>query len=261
MSILVESDKGLARVTLNRPERRNALDRSMVDEIRDTFLRLGQDGSVRLIVLAGAGETFCSGADLRWMAPDKTVPEMEARRDAEQLFTMLRTINECPRPVIGRIQGGAYGGGVGLIAVCDVAVAAADAIFAFSEVRVGLVPAVIAPFVLQKTGASFARRFCLTGESFSAETAGQTGLIHEVVEPAALDAQVASIAEQITHAAPQAASDTKGLLRRLCLMPEGVVPLCVKANVRARLSREAQERLRAFRNRRPPSWIDPPVSD
>ena len=261
MSILVESEKGFARVTLNRPERRNAFDPEMVDDIREAFLRLGQDLSVRVIVLAGAGGTYCAGADLRWMAPERPVSEQEARRDAEKLFTMFRTIDECPCPVVGRIQGGAYGGGVGLIAVCDIAVAATDARFAFSEVRIGLVPAVIAPFVLQKTGASFARRFCLTGESFSAATARDAGLIHEVVEPAALDAQIAALADHIAHAAPQAARDTKALLRRLSLMPEEVESAVIDANVIARLSGEAQEGVRGFRNHRPPSWVRPAGSD
>ena len=260
MSISIESEKGLARVTLNRPEQRNAFDSEMVDAIRDAFLRLGQDRSVRVIVLAGAGRTFCAGADLSWMAPDKAVSELQGRRDAEQLFTMFRTIHECPCPVIGRIQGGAYGGGLGLIAVCDIAVAAADASFAFSEVRVGLVPAVIAPFILQKTGMSFARRYCLTAESFSAATAREAGLIHEVVETAALDAQVAALADHVTHAAPQAARETKALLRRLSLAQEEIGWACVEANVRARLSAEAQEGVRAFRNRRPASWVRPPGS-
>ena len=115
MAIIVESEKGLARVTMNRPERRNAFDSEMVDEIHDAFLKLGQDPSVRVIVLGGAGGTFCAGADLQWMAPDKVVSELQGRRDAEQLLTMFRTIDECPCPVIGRIQGGAYGGGLGLI--------------------------------------------------------------------------------------------------------------------------------------------------
>ena len=139
--------------------------------------------------------------------------------------------------------------------------AAADARFAFSEVRIGLVPAVIAPFILQKTGPSFARRFCVTGESFSPATAREAGLIHEVVETAALDAQVAALADQIIQAAPQAARDTKAFLRRLSLMPEEIGPACVEANLRARLSAEAQEGVRAFRNRRPPSWVRPSGSD
>lgn len=144
------------------------------------------------------------------------------------------------------------------MAVCDIVVAARDATFAFSEVRLGLVPAIIAPFVLRKTGESFARRFCVTGEPFSAATAREAGLIHEVVEPAGLDAEVTALAEQMARVAPQAARDTKALLRRLGgLVPEDAWTACIEANVGARLSNEAQEGLRAFRDRRSPVWRTP----
>ncbi len=254
-SLLIELNNGCARVTLYRPDRRNAFDAGMVEELREAFYRLGQDRSVRVIVLTGAGATFCAGADLRWIGADRAVSESEARQDAERLVEMFRTINECPCPVIGRIQGAAYGGGIGLIAVCDITIAAADATFAFSEVRWGLVPAVIAPFVLAKTGASFMRRFCLTGESFSAPTAQDGGLIHAVVEPAVLDARVAALIEQMTQLAPQAVRDTKALFQRLChVSGEERWKACVAGNVRARLSSEAQEGLHAFHERRRPNW-------
>ena len=258
MSILVESEKGLARVTLNRPDQRNAFDAAMVDEIRQAFDKLGQDRSVRGIVLAGAGQTFCAGADLRWMGPERPVSSSEARQDAERLLAMFRTIDECPCPVIVRVQGAAYGGGVGLIAVSDIAVAAVDSQFAFSEVRLGFVAGVISPFILRKTGESFARRFCLTGEPFSAATARQAGLIHEVVEPAGLDAQIVALTEQIARVAPQAARDTKALLRRVSRVTgQDAWEACMDANVQARLSAEAQEGFRAFRERRTPVWHDP----
>jgi methylglutaconyl-CoA hydratase len=254
-SILVESDKGVARVTLNRPARRNALDASMVEEVREAFDTLGLDRSVRVIVLTGAGPTFCAGADLRWLGPDRTVSAEEAQQDAESLLRMFRTIDECPSPVIGRIQGSAYGGGIGLIAVCDLAVSAADATFAFSEVRLGLVPAVIAPFLLAKTGDSFVRRFCLTGELFSVSTAKDEGLIHDVVEPGALDARVDALTEQITRLAPRAVRSTKALFRRLRRMSdEECWRACIEGNVQARRSAEAQEGFSAFRARRAPVW-------
>jgi methylglutaconyl-CoA hydratase len=149
-----------------------------------------------------------------------------------------------------------------LIAVSDIAVAAADAAFAFSEVRLGFVAGVISPFLLRKTGASFARRFCLTGEPFSAVTARDAGLIHEVVERAGLDAQISALTEQVARAAPQAARDTKALLRRLGrASAEEAWDICVSANIRARLSTEAQEGFRAFRERRTPIWTDPGESD
>ncbi|BFU92908.1 MAG: methylglutaconyl-CoA hydratase [Nitrospira sp.] len=257
-SILVELHEGCARVILNRPERRNAFDARMVEELCEVFTALGQDHSVRAIVLAGSGQTFCAGADLRWMGADRIVPATEAQQDAERLLVMFRTIDDCPCPVIGCVQGSVYGGGIGLIAACDIAVAAANATFAFSEVRLGLVPAVIAPFVLVKVGDSFVRRFCLTGEPFSASIAQANGLIHDVVEPAALEGHVAALVEQIAHLAPQAVRDTKALFHRLPhLSHEERWKACVEGNVRARLSSEAQEGIRAFRERRTPNWAMP----
>jgi len=254
-SILIESNKGLARVTLNRPDRRNSFDAGMVADLCEAFETLGQDPSVHAILLAGSGSVFCAGADLRWMGSDRTVSAPEARQDAERLLRMFRTIDECPHPVIGRIQGAAYGGGIGLIAVCDIVVAAADTMFAFSEVRLGLVPAVIAPFVLRKTGDSFMRRFCLTGEPFPASTAKEAALVHDVVELAVLDYRVDELAELVMLLAPLAVRDTKALFRRLShLSDDERWKACVESNVQARLSAEAQEGLRAFRERRAPTW-------
>jgi methylglutaconyl-CoA hydratase len=157
-----------------------------------------------------------------------------------------------------RIQGAAHGGGVGLIAVSDIAVAAAEATFAFSEVRLGFVAGVISPFVLRKTGESFARRFCLTGEPFSAAIAREGGLVHEVVDATGLDAQVTTLAEQISRAAPQAVRDTKALLGRIGrVSADEAWEICLSANIRARLSLEAQEGFRAFRERRTPVWPSP----
>jgi methylglutaconyl-CoA hydratase len=255
MSVLIDCEKGIGRVTLNKPDRRNAFDAAMVEQIRQAFETLGKDRSTRVIVLAASGRIFCAGADLHWMGPEGPGRGVNAKQDAEQLLSMLRTIDECPCPVIGRVQGAAYGGGLGLLAVCDTVVAGGDAIFAFSEVRLGLVPAIIAPFVLRKTGESFARRFCLSGESFSAATARMAGLIHEVAEPSALEARVAALAERTAVVAPRAARDTKALLRRLteCSTADDW-KACVDANVEARRSAEAREGIRAFQERRAPAW-------
>lgn len=258
-SILVELSKGYARVTLNRPDRRNAFDARMVEELCEVFNLLGQDSSIHVITMAANGSAFCAGVDLNWLGSSGTVSVPQARQDAEQLATMFRTIDDCPCPVIGCIQGAAYGGGIGLIAACDIAVAATNATFAFSEVRLGLVPAVIAPVVLAKTGDSFVRRYCLTGESFSASIAQDNDLIHDVVEPAALNARVASLAGQIAHLAPQAVRDTKTLLHRLHHLSHGECwKACVEGNIRARLSSEAKEGLRAFREHRTPNWVMSP---
>jgi methylglutaconyl-CoA hydratase len=254
-SIIVEISEQVARVTLNRPERRNAYDGRLIAELHESFEEIAQDKSVRVVLLTGTGAAFCAGADLRWMAPDSPVSDARAREDAEQLSAMYRTIDECPCPVIGRVNGPAFGGGVGLLAVCDIVVAAEDAIFALSETRVGLVPAVIAPFLLRKAGESFLRRYCLTGGIFSASVAKQFNLVHEIVKPDQLDTRIFELVEEVRHVAPQAARDTKVLLRRLVSLPESHRrPASVEANALARLSAEAREGIRAFVDRQRPAW-------
>lgn len=254
-SVIVESIQAVAHVTLNRPDRRNAYDGRLMDELHSAFEQIGKDASIRVVVLTGAGATFCAGADLRWMVPSSPVSDTEARADAEQLSAMYRAIDECPCPVIGRVNGPAFGGGVGLIAVCDIVVAADHATFALSETRWGLVPAVIAPLLLRKAGESFMRRYCLTGEVFSASAARQFNLIHEVVEEDRLDTRVSELIEAVLHVAPQAAKNTKILLRRLLALAEpDHRPESVGANAHARLSMEASEGMRAFVEKRAPSW-------
>lgn len=254
-SILVESGNGVAHVTLNRPERRNAFDAEMARDLSEAFETLGHDPSVRCILLSGSGSAFCAGADLGWMRPDRDVSARQARTDAEHLIRMYRTIDECPSPVLARIHGPAFGGGVGLVAVCDVAVANEEATFALSEVRLGLVPAVIAPFLLRKTGESFTRRFCLTGEPFSASVARQNHLVHDVVPSDRLEIRMAELAEAVTSLAPQATRHTKALLRKLSSGDVEPWPVCAEANAHARLSAEAEEGLRAFLEKRSPAWV------
>ena len=257
VSVLVESHNGLARVTLNRPQRRNALDASMIDTLYEAFDKLAQDPSVRAIVLGGAGSAFCAGADLNWMGSEGAVSGSGAQKDAERLMKMFRAIDECPCPVIGRIHGAAFGGGVGLIAVCDIAVVVEDATFTMSEVRLGLIPAVIAPFLLRKAGESFVRRYCLTGEPFSASAAQQFHLVHDVIEQDRLDARVDELVQMILRLAPQATRDTKALFRRLLTLSEDEQrTACMDANALARVSAEAQEGLRAFLEKRFPVWTE-----
>lgn len=251
-----ETRDGFVQVTLNRPERRNAFDRLMIDELYQAFVEIGKTRSVRGVILTGAGPVFCAGADLQWMGAD-SVTMVEARRDAESLLELLQAIDACPCPVIGKVQGSAFGGGIGLIAACDIVVARADAMLAFGEVRVGLVPAVIAPFVLRKTGSSFLRRYGLTGEPFSASIAKEAGLVHEVVEPSALDDCVDHVAELVNCSAPGAVRETKALLRTLGTLSEDEQwKLAVETNVQARLSPEAREGARAFREKRKPVWAE-----
>jgi methylglutaconyl-CoA hydratase len=254
-SLIVEISDHVARVTLDRPERRNAYDGRLIAELHESFETMAQDNSMRVVVLSGTGAAFCAGADLRWMAPDSPVSDARAREDAEQLSAMYRAIDECPCPVIGRVNGPAFGGGVGLVAVCDIVVAAEDATFALSETRVGLVPAVIAPFLLRKAGESFLRRYCLTGEVFSASVAKRFNLVHEIVKPDQLDTRVFELIEGVRHVAPQAARDTKVLLRKLLSLPESNRWLMsVEANAQARLSAEAREGIRAFVGKQRPAW-------
>jgi len=254
-SLIVEISDHVARVTLDRPERRNAYDGRLIAELHESFETIAQDNSMRVVVLSGTGAAFCAGADLRWMAPDSPVSDARAREDAEQLSAMYRAIDECPCPVIGRVNGPAFGGGVGLVAVCDIVVAAEDATFALSETRVGLVPAVIAPFLLRKAGESFLRRYCLTGEVFSASVAKRFNLVHEIVKPDQLDTRVFELIEGVRHVAPQAARDTKVLLRKLLSLPESNRWLMsVEANAQARLSAEAREGIRAFVGKQRPAW-------
>ncbi|MGH7230816.1 MAG: enoyl-CoA hydratase-related protein [Nitrospiraceae bacterium] len=254
-SLLVESADGMARITLNRPERRNAFDDRMATELCDAFEELGQDPSIRVLVLAAAGPAFCAGADLRWINPESPVTETQAREDAHRLVRMYRAIDEYPSPVIGRIHGPAFGGGVGLMAVCDMVVAAEDATFALSEVRLGLIPAVIAPLLLRKAGESFLRRYCLSGEPFSASEAKHFNLVHDIAGQDGLDKRVRELCDMILRVAPQAARQTKALLRHLLSQPEGHRSImCVDANAQARLSEEAREGLHAFSEKRPAVW-------
>lgn len=256
-TVLVESRDGIARVTLNRPQARNAFDARMVTGLCDIFEHLAADPKVRVVVLSGSGAVFCAGVDLNWMADSSS--EKQRMGDAELLMRMIRGIDACPAPVVGRIHGAAFGGGIGLVSLCDIVVAAEDTRFALREVRVGLVPAVIAPFLLRKVGVSQFQRFALTGETFTASAARDIGLVHEVVAAQELDASIGKVTEQLLQAAPLATRATKELLRRLPALPEGEArATCIEFNARIRGTEEAQEGMRAFAEKRPPSWVQKP---
>lgn len=254
-SLSIEAHHGIARVTLNRPDRRNAFDEVMVRDVREALTTLGRDPSVRGVVLAAAGPVFCAGVDLGWMRPASPVSEDQAREDAQGLVAMYRAVDECPCPVIGRIHGSAFGGGVGLVAVCDVAIASDDAAFSLSEVRLGFVPAVISPFLLRKCGESFVRRYGLTAEAFTASVAKEYHLIHEVADGSALDKRVEELADALRRLAPNAVREAKALFRNLA--SANAVEcwrIAADTNARARLSEEAREGMNAFLEKRPPAW-------
>lgn len=251
----VEREGPVARVFLNRPEIHNAFDDVMLREIRDAFAALGADGNVRVVVLGGRGKSFCAGADLNWMRRMVHYSREENLRDAALLQEMLTTVNECPKPVLARVHGAALGGGTGLAAVCDIVVASPRAVFGATEVRLGLLPAVISPFLLAKIGPGHARDVFLSGERFDAERAARIGLAHYVVSPEELDPFLERKIDQLLQNGPQALARAKELIRQVAWRPaEEVAPLTLEAIAHARVSPEGQEGMAAFLERRPPRY-------
>jgi len=242
----VERDASILRVTLAKPERRNAFDAELIGDLREAFADVGD---ARLVLLAGDGESFCAGADIEWQRSAVDLSFDENVDDAKRLFGMMQAINDCPAPVVARIQGYALGGGSGVAAAVDIAVAAEDATFGFSEVKLGIVPAVISPFVLPKIGEGAARRLFLTGERFDAATALRIGLVHEVA--ADLDGAVERVVGELLTSGPHAAREAKRLIR---MRPQGEETAQLAARLRA--SEEGQDGLRAFLERRKPSWME-----
>jgi methylglutaconyl-CoA hydratase len=233
------------RITMSRPEQRNAFDAALIQELTEAFSAVGDD--VRAVVLAGEGKSFSAGADVEWMRAAAELSYEENVSDARRLRKMLETLDSCPSPVIARVQGHALGGGCGLVACCDIAVAAPDTRFAFSEVKLGIIPAVISPFALAKIGPSAARRYFVTGERFDAETALRIGLVHELAED--LDAAVETVIAELRSAGPEAARHAKKLVLE---RPDGLAT--ERRIAQRRTSDEGQEGLRAFVDKRNPSW-------
>ncbi len=251
----VTRDGARACVSLARPDVRNAFNAELIAALRDAFLALGDDPTVRVVVLQGEGRTFCGGADVNWMRDSLELDEDENVRDAEAMSDMLRAIDRCPKPVIARVHGAAVAGGAGLCAVADVVVAEAETVFGFTETKVGLIPAVIAPFALAKIGASQARRFFLSGERFDALRAQAIGLVHEVVGDDALDGTVDAIAAEFDTAGPLAVRDAKALIPVVSTTSyDATRAITARAIARRRTSEEGQEGLRAFLERRGATW-------
>jgi methylglutaconyl-CoA hydratase len=252
----VEHDDGVARVWLDRPERRNALDAALIAALTETFTELAADGALRAIVLAGRGQSFCAGGDLDWMRASGELPLERNVADAELAAAMFSAIDACPVPVVARVHGAAIAGGTGLACCCDIVLARDDARFGFTEVRLGLVPATIAPFALARIGRSQARALFLTGEIFGARHAHAIGLVHEVHgDDAALDAAVERVVTALRRAAPGALRAAKALLAELRdgdPAPQSQRAARVIAERRA--SPEAREGIAAFFERREPRW-------
>jgi methylglutaconyl-CoA hydratase len=242
-ALRIERAEDVLRVTISRPERRNAFDASLIAELTQAFADVGD---ARVVVLAGEGESFCAGADVEWQRASIELSFDENVEDAMRLYRMCETIDHCPAPVVARVQGYALGGGSGLVACADIAIAGRDAIFGFSEVKLGIIPAVISPFVLPKIGAH-ARRYFLTGERFDAETALRIGLVHELADD--LDNAVEEVLAELLSSGPQAVREAKRLVRE---RPTGEETARIAARLRS--SEEGQEGLRAFLDRRIPRW-------
>jgi methylglutaconyl-CoA hydratase len=255
-SSLLVSPGPVTTLTLNRPEVRNAFNEELIGALTDWARSVPEDGSVRAAVLAGAGPVFCAGADVRWMSKMVGYTREENLADARTAAALFHALDTVPVPLIGRIHGAALGGGSGLAAVCDVVVAAEDAVFGFTEVTLGILPAMISPYVVGRIGLAAARELCLGGARFSAARARAIGLVTDVVAADQLEPAVDRHVQQFLKAAPSAVAATKRLLRDVAgRRPADVMALTADAIARQRVSPEGQEGLRAFLERRAPAWV------
>lgn len=247
----------VATVTLNRPDVRNAFNEITIAELSLAFDELGRADDIRAIVLDANGPAFCAGADLNWMKKMAGYSHAENSEDASRLAEMLRAIYLCPKPVLAKIQGDCYAGGMGLVAACDIAVTVNSASFCLSEVKLGLIPATISPYVIRAMGENAARRYFLTAEKFSAQEAHRIGFVHDVVPADALDAHVAAIVNAIVTSSPNAVREAKVLVREIAgkaVDAAMVVDTAERiANVRA--SSEGREGVASFLEKRKPSWL------
>jgi len=257
--LIVEHDR-TARITLNRPDVHNAFDAELIGELTAALQRIDADRSVRAVVLTGAGPSFSAGADLNWMRGMAAADEAENRADSERLATLMRTLNFLSKPTVARVNGAAFGGGVGLVACCDIAIAAEGSKFGLTEVKLGLVPAVISPYVIGAIGVRHARRLFVTGEFFDAAEAARIGLIHKVVAIERLDAEVDAALALLAKGGAVAQTEAKRLALRMAGTTEQHALRVDMENAaliaRLRVSAEGQEGLSAFLDKRPPRWTN-----
>lgn len=256
-TIELQQGNHVATVRLNRPDVRNAFNETAIAEIMQVFRALGADDNIRAIVLAARGPAFCAGADLNWMKKMAGYTHDENLADAAQLAGMLRTIYLCPKPVVAKVQGDCYAGGMGLVAACDIAVAAETVNFCLSEVKLGLIPATISPYVIKAIGEPAARRYFLTAERFSASEAHRIGLVHEVAKADALDATVEQIVDALLSASPNAVKEAKRLVRDIAGMPltDSLVADTAERIAAIRASVEGREGVQSFLEKRKQSWL------
>jgi len=247
----------VAVVTLAREKVRNAFNETLIAELASAFGKLGADDAVRVVVLAARGPAFCAGADLDWMRRMAGYSVEENRTDARALADMLRTIYECPKPTIARVHGDAYAGGMGLVAACDIAVAASGANFCLSETKLGLIPATISPYVVRALGEQAARRYALTAERFDAAEALRLGFVHATAPADALDARIEEIVAALLQTSANAVRETKRLVRSVAGRPvdEALVAETAEAIAAIRTSPDGREGVRAFLEKRKPRWV------
>jgi methylglutaconyl-CoA hydratase len=258
-TIITEIDQSIGILTLNKADRHNALDDLLISEITNGLLELEANPNVRVVVLSSSGKNFCAGADINWMKQAATSTPQENLRDARNMARLMTTLNGLSKPTIARVQGPAYGGGVGLIAACDIAVATYDAQFALTEVKLGIIPAVISPFVLAAIGERYCRRYMLSAERFSAAEAYRIGLLHEIVPgEEQLDDAIGEIVESLLKNGPQAQAECKALIQLIAGQPidDSTVEETTQRITRVRSSAEGKEGLTAFLEKRKPHWLD-----
>lgn len=256
-TIQLSIENKLARVTFNRPEIHNAFNSTVISEMSDAFKRLESDDSVRLVLLSGEGKSFCAGADLNWMRGVIKQSYDENLSESNALADLFYQIYSYKRPVIGRINGAAIGGGTGFVAVCDIAIAARSAKFSFSEVKIGVVPACIGPYVIRKMGEGKARELFITGERMNADRAHEVGLVNKVVDDDQLDNEINSLIKSVLSSGPEAVATAKELVSNVPAMsPDQFKPYTAEMIAKLRISDEGQEGMDAFLNKRKPNWVE-----
>jgi methylglutaconyl-CoA hydratase len=255
----VTERNAVAIVVLNRPDVHNAFNAEVIAELTATFAALDADADVRAVVIAGAGKSFCAGADLNWMKEMAGYSRAQNLADAQALAAMLRTLNGMAKPTIARVHGAAMGGGVGLVACCDIAIAAQEATFALSEAKLGLIPATISPYVVEAIGARYARRYFLTAERFDAAEAYRIGLVHDLVQQVDLDARINELLGALLVAGPQAQAECKALIRNVSHRPidAQVIAGTARHIADVRASPEGKEGVAAFLGKRKAAWVPP----
>ena len=250
-------DHGVAQVRLNNPDKHNAFDDEIIGELTEVFVAIADNSNVRVMVLGSEGKSFSAGADLEWMKRMASYSYEENLRDASALALMLKTLNEIPQPTIARVQGAAFGGAVGLVSCCDMAVAASAASFSLSEVKIGLVPATISPYVIAAIGQRAARRYFVTAERFDAHRALQLGLVNEVVDAEQLDQEIDRLINTLLANGPEAVTGAKQLVFDVAGKPidQQLIDATCETIAAIRVSEQGQEGLQAFLERRKPQWI------